>query len=287
MAAWAVAAALAALCLPAAAPAAAFSSVPPPDAPHDVITREGAREAGWPEASIDALREAVRRPDTDEIEWDPDVDDPLRIDAGPEYQVRQHCDRYPGMDDQQAFDDTVRFIASARQGAASAAAAGDAGLAVARMGRALHALQDCFAHTNIIDLPKDRQEAFVRALLSGEPAPIEGLLLAGFAPGTDKPGEPEGDPYPHDTYAKDSAHKNEESEARLPDGRTKYEAARDMAINATAHVLREFLQGLGPEQREALGEVRPDPVPKRLPVPLSAFLAPGALVMALAVRRAR
>lgn len=251
------------------APAAgAFETVPPGSSPHDDVTREGARLAGW-DGDTRALRAAVREPDFEDSELDPKADDPTRTDGTDSYHVSHHCDRSPGQEDADAFLDTVAYIRAQRDEAMNASEAGEAGKAMEHLGRALHALQDCFSHSNGVDLPPEAQGRLVQAVsnASADPAPPPGLRLTSYEPGIDDPERPPGDGYTHGEFAKDAPDKNGESKARLADGRTKYEAAHDLAANATAAFLRGVRDGLPASAWTELQEVEPDRVPEAWPIP--------------------
>lgn len=229
--------------------AGAFASVPPGSSVHDEIT-EGAKEAGFSDGATAALQQAVREPDYQESELDPQGTDVGRIDATAAYRAEHHCDRVPGTSDADAFNATMTYIHEQRDAAASHSASGEPKKAVAALGRALHALQDCYSHSNIVDLP-DHQAAYRDALFA-KGGPVPGLRLVSYEPGADDPERPEGEDYSHGAYAKDSADKNDESKAELPDGRTKFEAARDLAREATVGFLERFLLERTGEETAAL-----------------------------------
>lgn len=287
----------------AASPVTAFSSMPPGRSIHERITGDAAEAAGFPEQARDALRAAVIVPDLDEMEWDPDTDEPARVDARGAYRGEHHCDRVPPQGDAEAFDATAAFVQQRLEAAVNASRVGDPDGAVTRLGYALHAAQDCASHSDAVDLGLDGA-AFAALVLgdagsggndgsagNGANGSAAGALrLTGFEPGTDDPEMPAGDPYPHGTYAKDSPDGTEEASLRLPDNRTKYEAARDLAQAVSEEILRRFLAELGPEELRTLATAEPtgDRTPKvdvpALP-PLAAVLVSAALAVALARRR--
>lgn len=236
-------------CLAGTPLAQAFTAAPPEGSVHDQITAV-ARDAGWSKQATEALQQAVREPDYQDSEYDPELDEPGRIDATDHYRPWHHCDREPGTTDRQAFNATVTYIQDQRGQALNHSRAGEAEKAMAALGRALHALQDCYSHTNIVDLP-DLQRAHEDALLHGGPA-VEGLRLVSYEPGADEPGRPPEDDYDHDRYAKDSADQNDEARARLPDNRTKFEHAVDLARMATVAFLQEYVRDLGEGERASL-----------------------------------
>lgn len=266
--------------------AGAFSSVPPGSSVHDDITA-GAKEAGFSDKATEALQQAVREPDYQESEIDPDGTDVTRIDATDAYRAEHHCDRIPGTSDGDAFNATMAYIHEQRDLAASKSGA-EPRQAIEALGRALHALQDCYSHSNIVDLP-DQQEAYRESFFESGP-PVAGLRLVSYEPGADDPERPEGDDYSHGKYAKDSADKNDESKMETPDGRTKFEAARDLARETTAGFLERFLLERTGEETAALMDVGEEDqgLPDDANVPGSSLPAALAgLVLVAAVRRRR
>jgi MYXO-CTERM domain-containing protein len=263
----------------------AFSSIPPGRSPHERITVEAAEAAGFPGEATDDLRRAVVAPDFEEMELEPKADAPSRVDARAAYRAEHHCDRVPPAGDAEAFNATAAYVRSAMAEAWAWSAAGKPGDAVAWLGRALHAAQDCASHTDAVD--RDQDDAFVAAAL-GKGPPLAGLRLTGFAPNTDDPETPKGDPYPHGAYAKDSADGTDESSARLPDNRTKYDAAYGLAVRISSELLSEWLAGIDAGQRARLAEAEHGGTPLPdvdVPSPPTGAAAAVLLALALATRR--
>jgi hypothetical protein len=275
-----------ALVLVAAVPTAAgFASLPPGTSPHDDITKLAAEQAGFPAGGVKALKAAVRAPDMDEMEFDPRSDKIARVDADGPYRAEHHCDRVPPAKDLEAFNATVAYIRSATAAAVNASRAGDAEVAIQNLGGALHAAQDCSSHSNAVDLGVAGE--YPRIVLGNGSAPA-GLKLTGFLPGAEDTEMPPGDPYPHGDYNKDSAKSTPEAKLDLPDGRTKFEAARYMAVETSTLILQGFTAQLDGGQMAALGEVE---APKtdakdKLPIPgVPMPLLVGALGVLMAIRR--
>jgi hypothetical protein len=264
--------------------ALAFASVPPGTSPHDDITEEASRQADWP-GGTGALEAAVRAPDADETEYDPDLDEPMRIDAGEAFRWSHHCDRQVGNASAYDFLATARYVAHERSEALAESGAGDASAALKALGRALHAIQDCYSHSNAVDLAADEQARMHRVLLSGNGTPPEGLRLTSFDPGADDPERPDGDEYNHGDFAKDKADHNEESKLRLPSGQTKYERAHELAVDASAAFLASFRDTVTAEEWDDLGKVDADVVPKAWPVPSVPAWTVVALLALAAVAR--
>lgn len=270
--------------------AAGFSSLSSGESPHEKITEEGAKAAGYPAGGLESLRRAVIAPDEAEFEWDPKAEQPKRIDADGSFRPEHHCDRVPPADSRDAFDATVAYVLAEIGLAVNESHADEPAQAVRHLGRALHAAQDCSSHSNAVDLGAAVEQAYPRAIL-GEEEPPEGLMLTGFLPGADDPEDPEGDPYPHGRFAKDSADANAEAKLRLPDNRTKYEVARAMAVATTQLVVERFLAQLGPDEVDRLADVEPPggPLPDvDVPaLPLAGTLAVLALLAATVRKRHR
>lgn len=254
--------------------AAAFLPVPPGDSVHDQITAEAAEAVAWPEDGVAALQEAVRRPDMEDMEWEPE--EPTQIGVHPDYRPERHCDRVPPATDQEAFLATAAHVQALLEEARQAVQANRSEDAVAALGEALHAGQDCYSHSNHVDLHAQDQEAFTEALVGRGDAP-PGLRLTAFDPDAEDPGSPD-DPYPHDRFAKDHHDHNPESRAPLGTA-TKFDAAQQAAVAFSALVLEAFLDGLEEEQVRALGEVRSPEPADRIPMGPLALVAVAAVLL--------
>lgn len=264
--------------------ASAFESLP--GGPHDDVTAAAAREAGFPESAVDALVEAVRAVDLRDNKLEPRTDEVDRIDATADYRPEHHCDRVAPTSHADSFNATVSYIADRKAAAVAAAQADDAEGAVDRLGELLHAVEDCFSHSNAVDLADP--QAMVQ-YVNGRAATPEGLRLTGFQPGGEDTERPEGDPYPHGDFAKDSADKNDESKGVLADGHTKFEASRTLATEAAVLALQEVLSQLGPEELQALADVKDggQPLPRVDISTLPAVIVLTAVVGLAAVTRRR
>ncbi len=277
---------LAIVSLPAAS---AFDSVPPGSSVHDEVTAV-AGDAGWPAHAVEALQQAVREPDFQDSEVDPEGTDVGRIDATADYRPEHHCDRGPSATDEGAFDATVAYVAAQRADALAKARSGDPDGAVAALGRALHALQDCYSHSDVVDSPS-LQRAFEGALLhNGTAAQVGGpVRIVGYAPGEDDPEEPAGDPYPHKRFAKDSTDKNDEARAVMEGNVTKFEAAVSLARLATVAFVQEFTHELSSSERAAVLHVSEEDhgLPDDANVPAPGWPALAVVAMAVAAMRRR
>ena len=265
--------------------ASAFESLP--GGPHDDITAAAVREAGMSEQTVDAVVEAVRDVDIRDNALEPSADQVDRIDATEDYRPEHHCDRVPPADDRSAFSAAAAFVANRSAAAVAAGRGGDPDAAMRHLGELLHAVQDCMSHSNAVDLADP--QAVVQAI-NGHGAVPDGLRLTGFLPGADDPETPPGDPYPHASFAKDSEDKNDEAGLELPDGHTKFEAARELAIDASILALQDVLSQLTPEELQALADAQADggqPIPRvGVPAPAWTFTM-AAVAAAVAVARLR
>lgn len=248
-------------CILAALPVAqAFASAPAGTSIHDAITWDGAMAAGFTRDAAAALQEAVRKPDLDEMRPEPRLDQPGRIDATDRYDPSHHCERVPPATDADSFRQCVAYIASQRDEAARHLQGGDGQGAMAALGRALHAAQDCWSHSNAVDLPAEAKES-LRAVLFAGSGEAPGLRLTAFKPGAEHPDEADGDAYHHKGFAKDEPHQNDESSQTLPDGRTKHQAAREEATDLTKRWLERFLEAVPAGHRELLMGTEPSGIP--------------------------
>lgn len=254
---------------------AAFDSRP--GGPHDDITRAAARVAGFPAGGVDALVEAVRAPDAKELAG--------LVGFSGAYAPAHHCDRVPPATDGEAFNATVSYVRFEGDAARNASLAGDAPETVRALGRALHALEDCFSHSNAVDLPRPMDAVHAAV---GQLAPPAGLRLTSVDPGADDPMRPAGDNYTHADFAKDREGADNESALVLQDNRTKFEAARDLAIDAATLFLSDWLGQRNPAEIAPLGDVDAPaggPLPRWAPAPVGLALGVGLLAAAAVTRR--
>ncbi|HEX2066984.1 MAG TPA: hypothetical protein VHI93_09250 [Candidatus Thermoplasmatota archaeon] len=271
----------AALLLAALAPSAsAFESTPPGDSVHDQATAAGAASLGWNGTGLEALQHAVRAPDLAESKVKGSAGRVVVVDAVGDYEPAHHCDRLPSTSSAQAFAAATAYIRLERDQALQFAHAGHPERAVTALGRALHALQDCHSHSNVVDLDPAAQARFQQALQAGGSLP-DGLVLTGFQPGAEDATMPPGDPYPHGLHARDGTDSTPDAQARLPDGRTKFEATLELAAATTRSFLGDFLAQLNGTERRDLLAVAPQrakgwPLPAPVTPLVVALLVAGA-----------
>jgi hypothetical protein len=245
---------------------------------HDQITLAAATPLGWNGTGLDALQQAVRAPDLAESKVKGSAGHVVVVDAVGDYEPSHHCDRLPPTPDAEVFAATSAYVRLEREEALQFARTGHPERAVSSLGRALHALQDCHGHSNVVDQDAAAQARFQQALLAGGPLP-DGLVFTGFQPGAKDAEMPPGDPYPHGLYAKDGTNSTPDAEARLPDGRTKFEAARSLAAATSQRFLGDVLAQLNATQRHDLFAVRPQHL-KNWPIPSPGLPALAGLLLA-------
>jgi hypothetical protein len=274
-----------------ASPAAGFRSLPPGTSPHDELTAQASAAAGITGKAVEALQQAVRRPDVDEMKVKPAADDALvLIDASKDYEPSHHCDRAPPVTAADALTATGMYVRLQRETARQQLAAGHAERALRALGNALHALQDCFSHSNVGELSPSQQDAVLEILLGpGTLSPPPSLMVCAFQPGIENPEMPPGDPYPHGSFNKDSPNGTPDASARLPDGRTKYDAAHSLAGAASAKFLVSFVANVTSGQKAALlaleAELSVEKTPAVGTVPIVAALALAACLATMWRRR--
>lgn len=230
-----------------------FVSVPPRLSPHDKITAEAARRAGWPGSGLKALQAAVRAPDLEEMRWLPRPGKVASLGLDGAYEPAHHADRVPGVDDADAFQAVVGHVRTQMAIAHRHLEKGVASGALEALGRALHAAQDCLSHSNTVELGPDAVRQVRRAFREGVAAP-EGLRLTAVDPAAPEPGRVD-DAYAHDLHAKDGPDQTPEASRRL-DGtdKTAYEAAVGAAVLLTADLLEAWLEDVDRAGRARLAE---------------------------------
>jgi hypothetical protein len=182
----------------------------------------------------------------DWTEYVPSTNPPFnRLIANPNYDPSHHFDR-AGVEDpyriesRRAFKMGAEYVFSQREIAVQQVRAGNAVNALTAIGRALHALQDFYSHSNFIELSVVERAEVEQALQN--PAMIDPMNAAEFAKltitGYDRrfsdPEEPPGDIYPHRSKSKDCADK------------PGYVAARVAATIASRNFIRTIRGELGP-----------------------------------------
>jgi hypothetical protein len=163
----------------------------------------------------------------------------------------------------EAFLRGAKFVAE-EKAAAIAGLKGEQGKtaddAIEAMGHGLHALQDLFSHSNIVDLSHEDLVAVEKALLDGSEPPAA-LKMAGFdqASGGDIAGTPDlcvSGEYGHDTCSKDDQDKNAEAQKTVdpnagaydPDWptMTKFIAAHELAVKFSGIWAEQIRDAAGP-----------------------------------------
>jgi len=234
--------------------ALAFDSYPI-GAPHDRITQRACEAAGVPRRTCQQICAAVRRVDRTESRWDPSWSPRtwLRFRANARYEPSHHFDRAPGANDASAFVAAATHVQQTVATAVVCADRRDREAAIAALGAALHAVQDLYAHSNLIDLPAASVDSVERALWDATAAPSALLRITGYDAVARDPESPSGDTYSHGEFAKDVARKNAESQVRIG-AETKFERAKCMAIAASTVVLERVRAAVSEATWRALVE---------------------------------
>jgi hypothetical protein len=158
------------------------------------------------------------------------------------YRPGDHFDRNEDETSADGFVRGLKGLALQRRLAVRALRRGEVEAGLAALGRGLHGVQDCYSHSNVIDLSPPDQRLVV-ALQLGQSAEAPAALLAKVRlAGSSRYPRPDIDPtrdrepgFTHDDWAKDNAGYNREAKAPAAGapGHTKYERAFDLAVTAS------------------------------------------------------
>ena len=174
----------------------------------------------------------------------------------PEY----HGDRLAGETSRQAFDRLRNYINEQKELAKKLIKECKTKEAQEALGRALHALQDFYSHSNYVDeLNADQQKQAKDALNDPTKDPPANLKMTGW--GMKAEDDPEG--YHHDKKNKDSA--------KSPLGKDAYETAKSAATQHTTEFVEGIKEQLG-EESEAWKKLKGDPPPKPPPSTIKRLL---------------
>lgn len=184
-----------------------------------------------------------------------------------DYEPKRHCDRAQIGEDRKALTECLGYFRESIGTAWFQLTVGNVDSWFMKMlPRALHTQEDFFSHSNYVDLPTaearesarqcwsnlpeisrieslhDKQTALWKAdFCTEQDAPwISEIRLTGYKPGVPDPYAPPDDPYPHQNYAKDNPAYSGEALSRIAGGSTKYEAARDAAIETCVATVDRF-----------------------------------------------
>jgi len=168
-----------------------------------------------------------------------------------------HGDRLPGETSRQAFDRLRKYINDQKELAKKLIKECKTKKAQDALGRALHALQDFYSHSNFVDKegdpPKDvfdetEKKDIQKSLTdpSYNSTALPKLKMTGW-------GTPKTDDYRHKEKAKDSK--------KSPLGKDAYEAAKSAATQHTEEFVKGIEEQLEKEDPEALKKLKGDPPP--------------------------
>ncbi|MHB8633449.1 MAG: DUF1761 domain-containing protein [Thermoplasmatota archaeon] len=232
-------------------PATGFAGPPPGSSPHDQITAEAAAPLGFNGHSLQALQQAVRLPDLDATKVKASGSRLYVPDASPSYPPSHSCDRAPPNSPADAFAAIAACAQRQREEERQFAVSGHADRAVRALGNALHALQDCDSHSDVVDHGLAPRQAFDPALLT-KGALRAGIKIGAFQRGAKIAEMPAGDSYPHGVHNQDAPNSTDDAARMLPEGQTKYFAAQGLAASASSTFLPSFMPGLTAEQQAAI-----------------------------------
>lgn len=235
----------------------AFSSVGQ-GAHHSGISREAAVAKGFPDSTSRLLGVMTEKPDVDENSYDFKQWKPV-VNKN-RYVASHHFDRNNNVTDANAFGGGERYMLGQKQLAIDSVAAGREKGAYAALGRCLHALEDCFSHSNFVDLSAGDQTAVITALFDSTQAPPATLWMTGYDPNAADDESPPGDPHPHRTMAKDWGDKNAESQLMIG-GQTKFQLARAAAETQVESVLDMVKGAVTAAQWDAFRGIVAEPDP--------------------------
>lgn len=253
---------------------------------HYTITRVGLAGSGFSKDAIKRIAGANVAVDTQEnhfhglvgcsgglqLQWFPyTLQSGGKIFPTP-YRAEEHFDRNgpSNADNDSAFQNSIEYMWHVRSIFLSllsqAQSCRDVSLALDFLGKALHALQDAYSHSNYIIAEQCPQKEYDQALQNGVPTNIPaGCLLTAYdAADPDYPEFPSfggeiPDSYNHCLHAKDYPGKNPDS---LPDT---YLAAVQAAVNATKAFVEHLLTDISPVDFQKLANFVECPPPPCIP----------------------
>ena len=230
----------------------AFTSCPPAGFPifpsectegHWEITVGGAAPLGFSWAALSRLAGAdvgVDEAETRYLKLNPIDPGTFFLFPEPKYRGEHHFDRAMGMTNEVAFWTSVDYMLNQRDQVINLLTMGtcsDVGQALDALGRALHALQDAYSHSNYVDGLNTAEQLSFKAALRARFQPLPSrLLLTSYDPlAFNDPEEPD-DPvyhYQHRFLSKDYPGKN-------PEATLYFTAAFNAAMTATT----DFINGI-------------------------------------------
>ena len=165
--------------------AVAFDSYPGGTG-HDRATRDAARDSGLSRGTTHDLKMEVRHADLLELSIDLRFVRHRGLFGGRNtesllfpncrYDPAHHFDREPQTSTRDAYEAGRQFVMAKRAQAIAAAKQRRDADALRAMGRALHAIQDFYSHSNVVDLPLPTQHVLSDGLWNAGPFP-EGVDL--------------------------------------------------------------------------------------------------------------
>jgi hypothetical protein len=201
---------------------------------HGDITREALKGEGIKGAYIEAIARANWHQDYDQMRFA--VGAPW-LKPNSKYSPDHHFDRLKDKSHVEAFRRGAQYVRDQRGSAITKVGTHHMDLATEAIGRAMHALQDFFSHSNFVELSKEEQDATLDSLFRRYTEvrdPPAALKITGTQDGKDLPN----DDYGHDAHCKDNHEKND-------DARRDFQKAKDTAIHACRELIRGIKNDLG------------------------------------------
>lgn len=227
---------------------------------HEKITEEALKELGFLHKKIEEIEDANTDVDWKEhsIRWW--LIFPVGLKTNKHYNPEHHFDRGATTTSQEAFKEGVKYVHQQKEDFKQYFKKCETEKALKALGKALHTLQDFFAHSNYVDAPlpnkensnkkwlsdEERKQA-LEALLDPTKDPPANLELTGYYPNEKKPGNAPDDSYSHDNNAKDD--KNSKH------GKAKFEQAKKAATHATKKFVENIMKELEAELKEKQKEI--------------------------------
>ncbi|PIU14946.1 hypothetical protein COT20_02280 [bacterium (Candidatus Gribaldobacteria) CG08_land_8_20_14_0_20_39_15] len=219
---------------------------------HEKITEEALKDLGFLHKKIEDIEDANADVDWKEhsIRWW--LIFPVGLKTNKHYNAEHHFDRGATSTSQETFKEGVKYVHQQKADFKQYFKQCETAKALKALGKALHALQDFFAHSNYVDDPpvlppdeanskkkwlsdEERKQA-LEALLDPTKEPPANLELTGYYPNAKEPGNAAGDPYPHNDNAKDDEDSNR--------GKAKFLEAKKAAIDGTKRFVKNIMKEL-------------------------------------------
>lgn len=165
---------------------------------HDTITDQALAQTGFSETARKMIKEESKKVDSSETGF--------IVTANELYRPEHHFDHIPGVTHLASFQNGAAYLRQKKAEIIGALREGNvpvAKRALKDLGRAFHAIQDFYSHSNYVFLRRVEQKAIRMAFDEPNQDLPPGLKLTGFDPNTQNPVTalyPAGDQYPHGIF---------------------------------------------------------------------------------------